>query len=175
VAERHAVFLDRDGTIIEDPGYLSRPEQVKLLPGAAEGLRVLHEAGFLLVVVSNQSGIGRGILTADEAARVHERLVRDLAHAGVRLDDSRYCPHAPEDGCSCRKPAPGLILDAAAALGVDPTHGFMVGNSASDVAAGRNAGCRTIAIGADVETGADWWVSSWPEVVDIALAAVEAA
>jgi D-glycero-D-manno-heptose 1,7-bisphosphate phosphatase len=175
MTERRAVFLDRDGTVIQDAGYPSRAEQVRLVPGAAEALRTLRDEGFLLAVVSNQSGIGRGLITPEEAAAVHERFVGELERRGVSLDAARYCPHKPDAGCLCRKPAPGLILDAARTLGVDPAKSFMVGNSASDVAAGRSAGCRTIAIGAEEETAADWTASSWAQVVEIVLAERRAA
>jgi D-glycero-D-manno-heptose 1,7-bisphosphate phosphatase len=154
---------------MEDPGYPSRPDQVRLVPGAAAALHALHDEGFLLAVVSNQSGIGRGLVTPEQAADVHARFMRDLADAGVALDDARYCPHAPDGGCVCRKPAPGLILESAAALGVDPANCFMVGNSQSDIAAGKSAGCRTIAFGALQNSGADWTAPTWPDVVDVIL------
>ena len=170
-----AIFLDRDGTVVEDTGYLSRPEEVRVLPGAAEALRALRGEGYLLVLVSNQSGIGRGLITPEQAEAVHERVVAELERAGVTIDASYYCPHAPDEGCRCRKPAPGLILDAAEALEVDRAKSFMVGNSPSDVAAGKAAGCRTIAVGAEVETGAHWTASGWADVLKIVLAEREAA
>jgi D-glycero-D-manno-heptose 1,7-bisphosphate phosphatase len=175
VNDRRAVFLDRDGTVIEDAHYASSADQVRIVPGAAEALRALRDDGFLLAVVSNQSGIGRGLITPEQAAEVHERFVAELKRRNVRLDAVRYCPHSPDEGCVCRKPAPGLILAAAAELGADPSSSFMVGDTASDIAAGKAAGCRTIAIGARGETGADWTVSSWVEVVDIARAGREPA
>ena len=172
-----AVFLDRDGTIVVDTGYLSSPDEVRLLPGAAEALRALRREGFLLVVVSNQSGIGRGLITPEQAEAVHARIVAELEREGVTIDASHYCPHAPDAGCRCRKPEPGLILDAAQALDVDLAGSFMVGNSASDVAAGKAAGCRTILLGseAESESGADWTAASWADAVEIVLAEREAA
>jgi histidinol-phosphate phosphatase family protein len=175
VSGRRAVFLDRDGTVIEDAHYPSSADQVRVRPGAAEALRALRDDGFLLAVVSNQSGIGRGLITSEQAAEVHERFVAELERRDVRLDAVRYCPHTPDEGCVCRKPAPGLILDAADELGADPSKSFMVGDTASDVAAGKAAGCRTIAIGARGETGADWTATSWAEVVAIVRAGREAA
>ena len=151
---RPAVFLDRDGTLIEDVGYPRDPETVRLVDGAPEALAALRRAGFALVVVSNQSGIGRGFVTREEAKAVHERFLRELRARGVELDDVRYCPHTPEDACTCRKPATGLLLDAARELGLDLARSFMVGDKPDDVEAGRAAGCRTVLLGAD--GAADW-------------------
>jgi histidinol-phosphate phosphatase family protein len=175
VSGRRAVFVDRDGTVIEDAHYASSADQVRVVPGAAEALRVLRDEGFLLAVVSNQSGIGRGLITPEQAAAVHERFVGELERLGVRFDAVRYCPHTPDERCLCRKPAPGLILDAADEIGAAPSQSFMIGDSLSDVAAGRAAGCRTIALGARGGTGADWTASSWSEVVDIVRAVRNAA
>jgi D-glycero-D-manno-heptose 1,7-bisphosphate phosphatase len=167
-----AVFLDRDGTVIEDPGYLSDPSGVRLLPGAADALRKLRAAGYRLVLVSNQSGIGRGYFTAEQAEAVHRRVVEQLSRKGVVLDDARYCPHAPDDGCPCRKPRPGLLLAAARELGLDLGASFMVGNSSVDIGAGRNAGCRTILFGAQTLDGlaADLEATDWPAVVSAVTA-----
>ena len=151
---RPAVFLDRDGTLIEDVGYPRDPETVRLVDGAPEALAALRRAGFALVVVSNQSGIGRGFVTREEAKAVHERFLRELRARGVELDDVRYCPHTPEDACTCRKPATGLLLDAARELGLDLARSFMVGDKPGDVEAGRAAGCRTVLLGGD--GAADW-------------------
>jgi D-glycero-D-manno-heptose 1,7-bisphosphate phosphatase len=141
---RPAVFLDRDGTLVEDVGYPRDPEAVRLLDGAPEALAALRRAGYALVVVSNQSGIGRGLVSREEADAVHDRFVLELRGRGVELDDVRYCPHAPEDGCTCRKPAAGLLLDSARELGLDLSRSFMVGDKRADVEAGRAAGCRTV-------------------------------
>ena len=151
---RPTVFLDRDGTLIEDVGYPRDPETVRLLEGAVEALAALRRAGYALVVVSNQSGIGRGIVTQEQAEAVHERFVQELRAHGVELDDARYCPHRPEDACACRKPAAGLLLDSARELGLDLARSFMVGDKPDDVEAGRAAGCRTVLLGAD--GAADW-------------------
>ena len=166
---RHAaVFLDRDGTVMVDVGYPSSPEQVQLLPDAAAGLARLKQAGYKIVVISNQSGIGRGLVTADDAQRVHDRLVDELAAAGVALDAAYYCPHAPEDECTCRKPSPGLILRAAEELEIDLARSFMVGDRDSDLEAGRRAGCRTILFGATDPGGLepDHVSASWDDVCD---------
>jgi D-glycero-D-manno-heptose 1,7-bisphosphate phosphatase len=152
VSGERAVFLDRDGTLIDDVGYICDPEDVRLVPGAADALRALRDAGFRLVVVSNQSGLARGLITEEQADAVHERFVQELERTGAQIDAAYYCPHAPQDGCDCRKPLPGLLVDAAQELGLDLEHSFMVGNSDVDVAAGEAAGARAILL-AD---GTDW-------------------
>ena len=148
------VLLDRDGTIVEDPGFLRGPEEVRLLPGAAEALRDLARAGFRLAVVTNQSGVARGLL--DEAAleRIHGRL-RDLLRArGAGLDRIYVCPHHPEEGrppyrveCACRKPKPGLLLRALRELDLDPARSFSVGDAPRDLDAALAAGVRFVAVG----------------------------
>ncbi len=139
-----ALFMDRDGTVMVDVGYPRRPDDVELLPDAPPMLARLHDLGFKLVVVSNQSGVGRGLVTADEAEAVHERFVEALRAGGVELDAAYYCPHAPDEGCSCRKPSPELLQRAARELALDLPESFMVGDRDSDLEAGRRAGCRTI-------------------------------
>ena len=166
------MFIDRDGTLIHDPGYLSDPDGVKLLPGAGAALRALRNNGFALVVISNQSGIARGLITPEQAAAVHERVVRELAAEGVELDDTRYCPHHPDDGCSCRKPRPGLLLDAARDLDLHLASSVMIGNTEADVGAGRAAATRTIAFGPDAATlGADAAAATWDDVPPLVRAA----
>ena len=140
---RPALFLDRDGTLIVDVGYPRDPALVELVPGAAEALRELqrdHE----LVVISNQSGLARGIISEAEAAAVHERFVALFADAGVTFAGCYYCPHGPDNGCRCRKPAPGLIEDAAREIGLDVARSVMIGDKESDLEAGRAAGCASV-------------------------------
>jgi len=140
VSLRRALFLDRDGTLIVDVGYPKDPAQVELISGAAGVLREL-QGEWALVVVSNQSGIGRGMITDAQAAAVHERFVATFAAAGVRFAGFYYCPHAPEAACACRKPAPGLLVDAARELELDLARSIMIGDKPSDLEAGRAAGC----------------------------------
>jgi D-glycero-D-manno-heptose 1,7-bisphosphate phosphatase len=167
------VFLDRDGTLIRDVGYPNDPESVHLIEGAAEALAELRRRGFSLVVVSNQSGIARGLVSAEEAAAVHERFISELKRNGAEVDDARYCPHAPDEGCSCRKPEPGLLIAAAAELGLDLGSSFLVGDKASDVEAGRRAGCRTVLFAprADLESAADHVATAWSEALAFILSA----
>jgi D-glycero-D-manno-heptose 1,7-bisphosphate phosphatase len=145
-----AVFLDRDGTLIDDVGFPRRPELVRLKRGAAAALRCLAAANMRLVVVSTQSGIGRGLITADEAQAVHETFIVLMADEGVVLDGAKYCPHSPEVGCACRKPSPGMIIEAAQDLKLDLGRSFMVGDKMSDIEAGERAGCRTVLLGSAV-------------------------
>jgi histidinol-phosphate phosphatase family protein len=152
---RPAIFCDRDGTLMHDTGYPRDPAEVRLVAGAAEALRELQGLGYLLVVVSNQSGVGRGLVTAEEAARVHERFAALLAGRGVELDAAHYCPHAPDAGCACRKPQPGMLRQAAEQLGIDLARSWMIGDKESDEEAGRRAGCRTWRLRA--EAGARGW------------------
>jgi histidinol-phosphate phosphatase family protein len=168
-----AVFLDRDGTLIEDQDYPRDPERVRLLPRVTEALARLQEAGFHLVAVSNQSGIGRGVVTEDEARAVHERFIRVLAEEGMSLQAVKYCPHTPSDGCDCRKPAPGLLLAAAEELGLDLPGSFMIGDKRSDVEAGRRAGCRTILFAPQgmADDRADHVSRSWDDALEFILSA----
>lgn len=139
-AARRYAALDRDGTIIVEKNYLSDPAGVELLPGAAAGLRRLQAAGWGLVVVSNQSGIGRGYFTEADYEKVTARLVELLRAEGVALDGIYHCPHAPGAGCDCRKPLPGMLLRAARDLGFRPADCAVVGDKPADVELGRNAG-----------------------------------
>jgi len=146
---RRAVILDRDGTIIVDHGYLGDPACVTLLPGAAEGLRRLHERGHPIVVVSNQSGVGRGHLTLARVQEVNERLQQLVGEAGARIDAIYCCPHRPEEHCACRKPSTTLVLQAAADLGFDPAACVVIGDKSSDVELGQRLRVPTLLVSAD--------------------------
>ncbi|MCO6436262.1 MAG: HAD family hydrolase [Phycisphaerae bacterium] len=150
-----AVFLDRDGTLIEDRRYIRDPDDVTLLPGAAEAVAQLTRAGFRVVLVSNQSGLARGLFNEDQLAKVHARFESLLEEAGAHLDGAYYCPYL--DGreaiveryrrdSDLRKPRPGMLLQAAEELNLDLSRSWMIGDSPQDVQAGRRAGCRTILI-----------------------------
>jgi D-glycero-D-manno-heptose 1,7-bisphosphate phosphatase len=135
------VLLDRDGTLIRDTGYPHRPEDYELLPGVETALRRLADAGFRLAIVTNQSGIGRGYFDAATFDRFHALLLADLAKAGVTIDATLVCPHAPDAGCGCRKPSPGLVLRARDELGADLPTSWLVGDTDRDVGAARSGGC----------------------------------
>ena len=142
-----AVFLDRDGTINSDPGYLNDAAEMKLIPGVDLALRKLQDAGYLLIIVSNQSGIGRGKITPAQLDAVHRRLDEILAARGVKIARYELCFHRPEENCDCRKPKPKLILEAAKSLAIDLGQSIMIGDKLSDVRAGRAAGChRTVLV-----------------------------
>jgi D,D-heptose 1,7-bisphosphate phosphatase len=148
-----AIFLDRDDTLIEDPGYINHPDQVKLLDGVAEALAELKVMGYKLVVVTNQSGVARGIITEDALNKIHDRLMQLLAEKGIFLDRIYYCPYHP-DGVipkyrkesNWRKPNPGMLLAAAEQMDIDLSQSWCIGNSSRDVEAGVQAGCKTILI-----------------------------
>ncbi len=148
---RRAVFLDRDGTIVEDPGFLHKPGDVRLLSGAGEAIHRLNEAGWLVITVSNQSGIARGLYDATAYQAVQHRLVELLAAHEARLDGAYFCPHHPEftGPCACRKPGVLLFREAEAALGLDLTRSCWVGDRLSDVEPARKLGGRALL----VETG----------------------
>ncbi|MBO0699164.1 MAG: HAD family hydrolase [Zavarzinella sp.] len=147
---RPAVFLDKDGTLVQDVPYNVDPARIRLSPGATEGLAVLHRAGFLLVVVSNQPGVAGGLFPESALGAVWARLAKLLAPAP--LARCYYCPHGPADACDCRKPRPGLLLRAARELGIDLGRSWMVGDILNDVEAGRRARCRTVLIDNGNET-----------------------
>ena len=140
------VVLDRDGTLNVEVHYLSLPEQVELLPGVVDGLRALRSAGCRLVVVTNQSAIGRGYFDEERLVAIHDRLRALLAEHDVTLDAIYHCPHRPDDGCGCRKPGPLLVERAAADLGFDPARSFVVGDKPCDIDLGRGVGATTILV-----------------------------
>jgi len=137
-----AIFLDRDGTVIEERNYLKDPAEVVLLPGAAEALQKLQAAGFLLILVTNQSGVGRGYFTMDEVARVQERLDQLLAPSGVRLAKIYIAPEAPDQPSRGRKPSPQFLYDARAEFDLDLSRCYMIGDKLIDLECGWNAGVR---------------------------------
>ncbi len=128
-----AIFLDRDGTIIVEKNYPSHPDQVALLSGASKGLRAMAKHGFPFVVVSNQSGIGRGYFSIEQADAVEARVKELLAREGVAIAGWYRCPHAPGETCACRKPLPGMILSAVRDLDLDPARSFVIGDKWSDI------------------------------------------
>ncbi len=143
---RAAVFLDRDGTINHEVQYLHDPAKLRLTRGAARAIRLLNEAQMLVIVVTNQSGIGRGYYSLQAMEAVHRELTRRLSDRGAHLDAIYYCPHLPTAGCECRKPRPGLLLRAAVEWGLELSRCTAVGDKVSDLEAGRRAGCRTVLV-----------------------------
>ena len=148
-----AVFLDRDGTIIEEVGYLDRPERVEFFPWTIDAIRVLNRAGLAVVLVSNQSGIARGFFTDAVVGHVHQRMSDMLAAGGARIDAYYYCPHHPDGSvpelakvCDCRKPARGLVDRAVAEFGVDPAQSFVVGDRWLDIGLARTVGAKGVLV-----------------------------
>jgi D-glycero-D-manno-heptose 1,7-bisphosphate phosphatase len=172
-ARRGVVVLDRDGTINVERRYLADPGQVELIEGAAEGLRHLRDLGLELIVVTNQSGVGRGYFTERTLAAVHARLVDCLAVEGVELGGIYVCPHVPADGCRCRKPGTALLEQAARERGFDPREAFVIGDKASDVELGRRAESTTVLVrtgyGAEAAAtaGADYVVEDLREAARV--------
>jgi D-glycero-D-manno-heptose 1,7-bisphosphate phosphatase len=138
------VFLDRDGTLVRDTGYPHRDEDYELLPGVPEALRSLEARGFRLAIVTNQSGIGRGLFGEADFERFQARLLADLSRAGVRILRTYHCPHRPDAGCDCRKPAPGLLWRARDELGADLAASWVIGDGAADVELAARAGCGAV-------------------------------
>ncbi|HEX9167470.1 MAG TPA: HAD family hydrolase [Roseiarcus sp.] len=133
-------LIDRDGTIIVDKVYLRDPDGIEFAPGAIDGLRVLRDAGFALVLVTNQSGIARGYFDVARLEQIHDRLRSLLAVEGLRLQAIYVCPHGPDDGCVCRKPAPGMVKAAMLDLGFGPDEAVFIGDSDADMGAATAAG-----------------------------------
>lgn len=182
-----AIFIDRDGVIVDESRYpIVRPEDVVLLPGAARAIRRLNDAGLPVIVVTNQAIVARGLATEADLAAVHGRMEALLdSEAGARVDAIYYCPHHPNPeqesrvsayciACDCRKPQPGLILRAAAEMGIDLSISHLIGDSSTDVESGRRAGVKTILLTDSGKCGADGKACAEPDMrAPTLLAAVE--
>lgn len=140
------VLIDRDGTINVERNYLSDPAQIELLPGAAEGIKLLRELGLPVVVVTNQSGIGRGYFDLKRLEEIHDRLHEALKEQGAKVDAIYFCPHTPEDQCGCRKPSTGMADKAAKDFNADPSKSFVIGDNVCDIELGKNIGAETILV-----------------------------
>jgi len=150
---RQGIFLDRDGTINEEVDFLSSPDDLRLIPGSAEAIRQANALGFKVIVVTNQSGIARGLLTEEQLSHIHQRLIDELQHHDARIDAIYHCPHHPDTGdlpyrhdCICRKPKTGMIDQAASDHGIDVRHSFVIGDRMIDVQTGINAGATSILV-----------------------------
>ena len=164
-----AILLDRDGVInvkLPEDCYVTDPTEFAFMPGAIEALSILQGLGYLLVVVTNQRGVSRGLQSDKGVARVHEHMRGELAKHGIELAAIYYCPHDIGEHCNCRKPEPGMILQARLDLDLNLALSYMVGDSSSDVAAGRNAGARTVRLGDESDQEADLVASN---LLDFAL------
>jgi len=175
---RAAVFLDRDGVIIENrPDHVKDWSEVRFLPGVSEALQKLSMAPAAIVIISNQGAVGRGLMTLEAAWDLQNRVVEEIKEHGGRIDGSDSCPHHPNNGCNCRKPSPGMILQAARDLDLDLGNSWLVGDALTDLEAAKNAGIRGILVrtgrGAEQEARISAETSRhWPVVADL-KAAVE--
>lgn len=171
-----AVFVDRDGTLNVHKGYITAPAGIELINGTAEAINTLHRLGYLVIMITNQPVIARGECTLEELKNIHNRLGILLADEGAFLDGAYFCPHHPDKGyegeraeyktnCTCRKPAPGLILQAQKDFNIDLSQSYMVGDSINDIEAGKNAGCTTVCVGND-SVNADYKFNSLKEFSD---------
>lgn len=142
-----AVFIDRDGTMAGDVGYCSRVDDFELFPYTAKAIRLLNRYGFKVIVVTNQSGVGRGYFTEETLAAIHSKMKEELAKDGAMIDGIYYCLHHPNEKCDCRKPKPKLVLQAVKDFNIDLKQSFVVGDAQMDIDLGKAVGCGTIAIG----------------------------
>lgn len=174
VSKAPVVVLDRDGTIVIDRHYLGDPEELAFLPGAVAGLRKLHALGCKLIVITNQSGVGRGLLTLEQVRRVNAGLERMMDTIGAPLTATYFCPHAPDANCDCRKPGTALIHQAALEHAFDPSQAVVIGDKASDMEMGRRVGAHTILVIGEHFASAQ---SSRPDVIvkDLSEAAIHIA
>jgi len=143
------VFFDRDGVANFSPPrgeYVQRPDSLAVDPAFLEALRIVKEHGYLAIIITNQQGVGKGLYSTDDLESIHQKLMKTVRSEGLSLDAIFYCPHLITDGCVCRKPEPGMLLQAAEEWGVELTASWMVGDSFSDIEAGAAAGCRTILV-----------------------------
>ncbi len=141
-----AVFLDRDGTMTKDVPYCSCPEDLELLPLVGEGIRLLNDSGFEVIIITNQSGIARGYFTEEMLGKIHQKMRNDLLKYGAHITAIYHCPHLPNEGCECRKPKPGLVLRAAKDYHIELSKSFLIGDQLYDIEAGYLAGCKTALI-----------------------------
>ena len=162
-APRPAVFLDRDGTIAEEVGYLNHANRFRMFSFAAGAVCGLNEAGLLVFVITNQSGVGRGYFPESLVWTVHEIMTRELSTAGARLDAIYYCPHTSADACECRKPKPGMLERAAREHGLDLQRSFVVGDRFGDIELARNVAARSVLVRTGYGEGElAWHAANWP-------------
>ena len=167
---KKAAFLDRDGVInrkAPEGQYITRWEEMRFLPGVPEAIRSLNEAGFLVIIVSNQRCVAKGLITTQEVDSLHALMLRELQATHARIDAIYYCPHDYEPPCRCRKPQPGMLLDAAQKYDINLAASWMIGDSLQDGEAGRNAGCKTAHVTGDDQLVAGDFDISGPSLLSV--------
>ena len=150
---RRCVFIDRDDTIAKDVHYCDSPDRFHLFPGVPEQIKRLNDAGYLVIMITNQSGINRGFFSEETLKSIHDKMNMEIEAAGAHLDAIYYCPHRPDENCGCRKPKTGMGLKALSDFDIDVTNSYMVGDSDADMGFGEALGCRTIRVGPDFDFG----------------------
>ena len=148
INQNKAIFLDRDGVINKEVNYLSDPKNFEVIEGSIKALKILKQKKFLLIIITNQAGIARGLFSEETLKAIHHKMIKILEQDNIKLDDIFYCPHHPEftGPCDCRKPKPGMILEAQSKHNIDLTKSYMVGDTLNDIQTGRSAGCRTVLV-----------------------------
>jgi D-glycero-D-manno-heptose 1,7-bisphosphate phosphatase len=173
---RPSVFLDRDGTIAEEVGYLNHADRFRMFPFAGAAIRRLNQAGLAVVVVTNQSGVARGYFPASLVQQVNDRMQHELAAVGARLDAVYYCPHSSADGCNCRKPRTGMLERAAWEHNLDLQRSYMVGDRYGDMELAFRAGCKAILVRSGYGLGEETWhQKEWPRQPDAIVENLEGA
>ncbi len=175
-SRRRAIFLDRDGVLnrkAPEGSYIETLGQFEILPGALRAVAEFGRAGFLVIVVTNQRGVAKGIVASENLEQIHNRLHAGASEAGGKIDDIYVCPHDDADNCQCRKPQPGMILQAARDYCVELSESWVIGDTASDIEAGQRAGCRTICVGTNCGAKADYGVAALEEAVGLVLGSRE--
>ena len=176
---KRAVFLDRDGTINIEKDYLYQAEQFEFIPGAVEAIRLFNQAGIMVVVVTNQSGVARGYYTEDDVINLHRHIADELKTSGAHVDAWLFCPHHPSGHgsyalpCTCRKPLPGMLQEAALRYDIDLVNSIMIGDKRADIEAGNAAGCRTILVRTGYGADEEQYVGLQTTVCDDLLSAVK--
>jgi D-glycero-D-manno-heptose 1,7-bisphosphate phosphatase len=164
---RRAVFLDRDGTIAEESGYVNHLDRFDVFPFAAAAIRRLNDARIPVIVITNQSGVARGFFPEEMVHRVNQKMIAQLAEGGAHIDAIYYCPHIHQDGCTCRKPLPGMLLEAAREHGLELPGSFLVSDRFVDLDMGAKIGCRNILVKTGYGRGEyEWNRARWPHLPD---------
>ncbi|MEO0261410.1 MAG: HAD family hydrolase [candidate division WOR-3 bacterium] len=160
-----AIFLDRDGTIIKNVPYLNDPEKIEFLPYVIESLKILISNGFTLFIVTNQSGISRGLIKLKELEKIHKRIKEILKKEGIKIKDIVYCPHLPEENCNCRKPKTGLIEVLLKKYKIDLKKSYLIGDKDEDILLAKNIGIKSVSVSDKINVKPDFIAKNFKEAV----------